>query len=112
LLNEILTEKKVNFFLSRIEKNFPNFIAGVITDRHGFILGTKIPLNFHIKENIMALSAITNRKNFFNNSEFLRVKRNLDKSKNFKLFILLNKSNNELSRFKSLKSIIEEQELF
>jgi len=39
--NSIINESEVKYFLYRIEKNFPNFVAGVITDRHGFPVASK-----------------------------------------------------------------------
>ena len=38
ILENLINESEVKYFLYRIEKNFPNFVAGVITDRHGFPL--------------------------------------------------------------------------
>jgi len=112
VVEDILNEAKINNFLSDIESIFPNFVAGIITDRHGFTIGTKMPPNFHIQEIKMALYAITNNNNYIQDSRLVKVKRNLDKSRNFKLLLLLEKSNNYMNRFEKLKNIIENQSLF
>ena len=112
MVEDILNEEQINNFLSNIECIFPNFVAGIITDRHGFTIGMKKPPNFHIHETNMALYAITSKKNYIEDSRFLKIKRNLDKSRNFKLLLLLEKSNNYVNRFKKLRNIIETQSLF
>ena len=111
-MENIIEENELNYFLYEIERTFPNFVAGIITDRHGFLLASKIPQNFHIHENQLALSAIAGNRDFIEDSRFLKVKRDLDKSKNIKLFLLLEKSTNYINRFKSLKGIIDMQNLF
>lgn len=111
-LEYILNEQDVNFLLTEIERNFPNFVAGIITDRHGFPLAAKTPPNFHIHESILALSAIEEKRDFIKDSSFIQVKRNLDKSENFKLFLLLHKSKKLVHRFKKLKDIIKKQVIF
>lgn len=106
-----MSEQDVNYFLKEIENNFPNFVAGVITDRHGFPIASNIPINFHINERELALSAISGDHDYINDSRLIKVKRNLDKAKNIKLLFLL-KSNGYINRFKNLKEIIERQNLF
>ena len=111
-MENIIKENEINYFFSEIERIFPNFIAGVITDRHGFPIASKIPRNFHIHENELALSAIAGNRDFIKDPRFLKVKRNLDKSNNIKLFLLLEKSTNYINRFKTLKGIVDTQGLF
>ena len=106
-----MSEQDINYFLNEIENNFPNFVAGVITDRHGFPLASKIPVNFHINEKELALLAISGGQDFINDSRLIKVKRNLDKAKNIKLLFLL-KSKGYINHFKNLKEIIERQNLF
>ncbi|TXT58465.1 MAG: hypothetical protein BAJALOKI2v1_360011 [Promethearchaeota archaeon] len=108
----IVNKSQVDNFLARIEENFPNFIAGIITDRHGFPIASKIPETFPIQENTLALSAISKKRNFFDDSNYIRVERNLNKSKNIKMFLLLEKKYKYIHRFKQLKNIIMNQNLF
>lgn len=110
-MGSILSEQDVNYFLKEIENNFPNFVAGVITDRHGFPIASKIPENFHINETELALSAISAEKDFINDSKLIKVKRDLDKAKNIKLLFLL-KSKGYINHFKNLKKIIARQKFF
>ncbi len=112
ILENLINESEVKYFLYRIEKNFPNFVAGIITDRHGFPVASKISNKLWILENTLALSAITKNKEFIEDSKLVQIKRDLDKSKNYKLLILLERSKAYKSRLKPLKSLIKSQELF
>ena len=112
ILDNLINESEVKYFLYRIEKNFPNFVAGIITDRHGFPVASKISNKLWILENTLALSAITKNKVFIEDSKLVQIKRDLDKSKNYKLLILLQKSKEYKSRLKPLKSLIKSQHLF
>ena len=109
---KILKEQEVNGFLNEVKMNFPNFVAGIITDKHGFPIASKIPKNFHIQENKLALSAITNNRDFIKDTEFIQINRILDKSENIKLLVLLQKSSSYTSQFKNLSEIIKTQNPF
>ncbi|MFW9880260.1 MAG: hypothetical protein ACFFG0_44875 [Candidatus Thorarchaeota archaeon] len=111
-MGNILNQDEVNYFLYRIEKNFPNFVAGIITDRHGFPIGSKISKKLWVLENTLALSAITKKGDFIEDSKLIQIKRDLDKNKNYKLLILLEKSRDYKSGLKPLKNLIRTQELF
>ena len=111
-MDNLINENEVNYFLYRIEKNFPNFVAGIITDKHGFPVASKISKKLWILENTLALSAITKNKEFIQDSQLVQIKKDLDKSKNYKLLVLLEKSKDYKSRMKPLKSLIKSQELF
>ena len=111
-MDDLLNQSEVNYFLHRIEKNFPNFVAGIITDKHGFAVASKISKKLWILENTLALSAIVKKGDFIEDSSLIKIKKNLDKSKNFKLLILLEKSKDYKSRLKPLKSLIKTQNLF
>lgn len=112
-MGDILNQNEVNYFLYRIEKNFPNFVAGIITDSHGFPVASKISKKLWILENTLALSAITKKnRDFIEDSKLVQIKKDLDKSKNYRLLILLEKSKDYKSRLKPLKSLIKSQDLF
>lgn len=111
LINQI----EVNYFLHRIKKHFPNFVAGVITDQNGFPIGSNISKRLWIHENTLALWAVSkNRENkeLIKDPNLVQLKFDIDKDKKFKLFILLEKSKSYKSRVKPLKDIIKNQELF
>lgn len=111
-MDNLINQSEVNYFLYRIEKAFPNFVAGVITDKHGFPVASKISKKLWILENTLALSAITKNRGFIEDSKLVQIKRDLDKSKNYKLLILLEKSKDYKSRLKPLKNLIKSQGLF
>ncbi|MFX1327287.1 MAG: hypothetical protein ACFE91_03980 [Promethearchaeota archaeon] len=111
-MDNLINESEVNYFLYRIEKNFPNFVAGIITDKHGFPVASKISKNLWILENTLALSAITKNREFIQDSKLIQIKKDLDKSKNYKLLILLEKSKDYRNRLRPLKNLIKSQELF
>ena len=110
-LESVLREQDINYFLTEIKNAFPNFIAGVITDNNGFPIGSRID-KIQIQEDDLALFAIAGRRAFIEDSGYIKVWRNLDKSKNIKLFLLLQKSNKYIHRFKDLNKILETQGLF
>ena len=110
--NTIINESEVKYFLYRIEKNFPNFVAGVITDRHGFPVASKISKKLWILENTLALSAITKNRDYIEDNKLVQIKKDLDKAKNYKLLILLEKTKDYKSRMKPLKDLLKSQELF
>lgn len=112
-MESILKEQDINIFLNKIERNFPNFVAGIITDKHGFPLASKIPKNFGIPETELALSAITTEeRGFIKDRNFLKVKRNLGDSNDIVLFLLLQKTNKYANRFKILNEIVKNQTFF
>jgi hypothetical protein len=111
-VEKIINQLEVNNFLSQIEGNFPNFVAGVVCDNDGFMIGAKVPKNFHIHENALALSAISGNRDFINDPRLMKVKRDLSSKENIKLFVLLEKSNRYINRFKELNEIIDQQNLF
>ncbi|GAG85006.1 unnamed protein product [marine sediment metagenome] len=109
---KMLKQGDVNSFLSRVEKTFPHFVAGVITDKHGFPVASKISKKLWVLENTLALSAITKNRDFLEDSKLVQIKRNLDKNKNYRLMILLEKSKDHKNRLKPLKTLIKTQKLF
>ncbi len=111
-MDNLINESEVKYFLYRIEKNFPNFVAGIITDKHGFPVASKISKKLWILENTLALSAIAKKGDFIEDPRLVQIKRDLDKSKNYKLLILLEKSKEYKSRMKPLKVLIKGQDLF
>ena len=111
-MDDLINQNDVNYFLHKIEKNFPNFVAGVITDKHGFTVASKISKKLWVLENTLALSAIVKKEDFIEDSNLIKIKKDLDKSKNYKLLVLLEKSKAYKRRMKPLKSLIKSQELF
>ena len=111
-MGNLLKQEEINYFLYKIEKNFPNFVAGIITDSHGFPVGSKISKKLWVLENTLALSAIAKKGNFIEDPNLIQIKRDLDKSKNYKLLILLEKTKDYKNRLKPLKNLIKSQELF
>ncbi|MFX0008068.1 MAG: hypothetical protein ACFFA7_03595 [Promethearchaeota archaeon] len=111
-MDKLINQSEVNYFLYRIEKNFPSFVAGVITDRHGFPIASKISKKLWVLENTLALSAIVKKGGFIEDPHLVQIKRDLDKTKNYKLLVLLDKSKEYKSRLRPLKGLIKSQELF
>ena len=44
--NRLINQVEDNYFLQRIKNNFPNFVAGVITDKNGCPIGSEISKRF------------------------------------------------------------------
>jgi hypothetical protein len=113
--NRLINQIEVNYFLHQIKKNFPKFVAGVITDKNGFPIGSEISKRLWIHENKLALWAISNskeNKDLINDPNLVQLKFDIDKGKKYKLFILLEKSKYNKSGVKPLKTLIRTQELF
>ncbi len=113
--SNLINQGEVNYFLHRIKKNFPNFVAGVITDKNGFAIGSDISKRLWIHENKLALWAISktkDNKDVIKDPNLVQLKFDIDKGKKFKLFILLEKSKYNKNGVKPLKHIIRAQELF
>ncbi|MFX1338394.1 MAG: hypothetical protein ACFFDK_07280 [Promethearchaeota archaeon] len=111
-MEKLIKQSDVNYFLSEIEQIFPNFVAGVLCDHHGFPIASRIPQNFHIQENVLALSAISNKRDFIKEKSYLKIKSDIDTSKDIKLLLLLEKPNNNMNCYKRLKKFIKTQSLF
>ena len=113
--SRLINQVEVNYFLHKIKMSFPNFVAGVITDKNGFTIGANISKRLWIHENKLALWAISKNKEnkeVINDPNLVSLKFDIDKEKNFKLFILLEKSKYIKSGKVELKNLIRAQELF
>ncbi len=113
--NRLINQMEVNYFLHQIKINFPNFVAGVITDKNGFTIGADISKRLWIHENKLAMWAISKNKQnkeVINDPNLVSLKFDIDKGKNYKLFILLEKSKFNRSGKVGLKNLIRAQELF
>ena len=111
-MKSILSQNQVSQFLTKITQTFPNFIAGIITDKHGFPIASKLPDTFPYDENIFALEAISSKKSFINHSKYVKVKRSLNNDKTIRLLLILRKPNIHVYAYKDLKNIIKRQALF
>ena len=117
-MKPIISETEVSYFLYQISKKFPNsFVAGVICDKHGFLLTSpRKGRDFRnsLPENELALLAIARKQELKKDSRFLGVQKDLNKSENIKLLLLLDKDNSKKSktRFKELNALISTQTLF
>jgi len=110
---KLINQTEVNYFLYRVKKNFPNFVAGVITDRNGFPIGSQISKRLWVHENTLALWAVSKNKELvIREPNLVQLKFDIDKSKKYKLFILIEKSKNHKAKMKVLKKIIKSQKLF
>lgn len=111
-MEKIIRQSEVNYFLLEIERIFPNFVAGILFDRNGFPIGSKIPHNFPIRENALALLAFSTNECFLDERKYLKIIKDLDRSKNIKLLLLLEKSKRKSTRLKKLKKLIKTQSIF
>ena len=117
-MKPIISETEVNYFLYEVSKKFPNsFLAGVICDKHGFLLagarkGGKSKIQ--MQENDLAMLAIARKRELKKDSRFFGVQKDLNKSEEIKLLVLLDKDNSKKKKtqFKELNSLISTQTLF
>ncbi len=114
---KLLSENEVDYFLYNISKKFSDqFYAGVICDKDGFILSSKIPKNEpkNLIENKLALMAISDRKSKSFDQNHIKLIKDLNKEKTIKLLLLLKKKkNSKLSiQNKIIDKILSLQTLF
>ena len=107
----IISQEMVDSFLGKIKNNFPNFVAGILTDEHGFPIASKIPKNANIKEDHLALSAIS-ESDFIDFSKYQKVVKEIGKKEKVKLLVILEKSARYLHKFKDFNNIIKKQSPF
>jgi len=114
----IISETEVSYFLYEVSKRFPNsFLAGVICDKHGFLLAgarKARKAQIQMQENELAMLAIAHKQELKNDSRFVGVQKTLNNSEDIRLLLLLDKENSKRmsNRFKELKSLISRQTLF
>ena len=109
----LVKQTEVNYFLHRIKKTFPNFVAGVITDRNGFPIGADISKRLWVHENTLALSAVAKNREFsIKDPNLIQLKFDIDRGKRYRLFLLLERSKKYKEGIKYLKKIIKSQKLF
>ena len=111
-MEKLIKQSEVNYFLMEIERMLPNFVAGILCDRNGFPIASKIPHDFPIRENILALLAFSSNRCFLDEQKYLKIIKDLDRSKNIKLLLLLEKSNRNFTHLKKLKKLIKTQRIF
>ena len=101
---ELISKPQLDTFFKEINNCFPNFVAGCIADRHGFPVASKIDNGKELSEELLAVSAISDRE-LLDLSDYHKVVRSLDT--NVKLIVLLEKSWKNLYRFKLFDQIVE-----
>jgi hypothetical protein len=101
----LVSARQLETFMNDIKSLFPTYVAGVICDRHGFPIASRID-HPQIDEETLALSAISDRKLLdMDMNEYHKVVRPL--SMDTKLMVLLKKSGDNLHRFKQFKNMVE-----
>jgi hypothetical protein len=101
---ELISKPQLDTFFQELSDCFPNMVAGCISDRHGFPVASKINQNKQLDEELLAVSAISDRE-LLDLSDYHKVVRSLDA--NVKLIVLLEKSWKNLYRFKLFDQIVE-----
>ncbi|TFF97270.1 MAG: hypothetical protein EU547_04795 [Promethearchaeota archaeon] len=105
-MKKIISQIEAARFLNKVTENFPNFLAGIITDKHGFPIASKIPKNFPYKENLLALEAVARKRSFIKQSNYIKVKRFLNDGKTVRMLLLLRKPNKYVYAYKKLNKIL------
>jgi len=105
-MKKIISQKEASTFLNKVTQNFPNFIAGIITDKHGFPIASKIPKDFPYEENILALEAVAKKRSFIKRSQYVKVRRFLNNKKTVNMLLLLRKPNKYVYAYKKLNKVL------
>ncbi len=112
MVDRIIKQSEVDSFLIRIKNIFPNCIAGIICDHHGFPISSQIADKVNMKENELALLAISNRISLNKKLKISKIKLDLDEEKKIKLLLLIEGTNKNLCGIADLRNIVKNQLIF
>ncbi len=104
-MKDLVSEDNLNVFIQKIHQVFPNLVAGVIADKHGLPIASKIHPQLNTNEQMLSLEAVAEGRRIVNVEPYQKVVRRL--SENVNLMMLLQKSHQNLHRFKELNRILE-----
>ena len=100
--HDLVNEQMLAHFSSKIKACFPTFVASVVTDLDGFPIHADVQNKFD--ENLLALSAVVNKRRIIDTSSYHRLVRPLNK--NTKLLVLLEKSRENYANVGQFEEII------
>ncbi|MHA1725400.1 MAG: hypothetical protein ACTSXH_11230 [Promethearchaeota archaeon] len=112
MVDKIIKQSEVDSFLIRIKNIFPNCIAGIICDHHGFPISSQITDKVKMKENELALLAISNRNTLNKKLKISKIKLDLDAEKKIKLLLLIKGPKRSLHGMADLRKIVKNQIMF
>ena len=98
----LVSKQMLDSFTKKIKNIFPTFVATVVTDKHGFPMHSEI-LN-SLDENLLALSAVVNKRKIIDLSDYHSLIRPL--SKNVKILLLLEKSWENYKKYYEFENIL------
>jgi hypothetical protein len=101
-MSNLVNSQMLEQFMGEVKQIFPSMIAGVIADRHGLVMHSKIE-SPKLDEEMLAVSAITDRP-ILDLSDYHKVVRPL--GMNARIMVLLEKSYSNLHRFKQFNEVL------
>ena len=105
---EFVNEKGMNEFINKCHSIFPTMVAGVLTDRHGFPIASKIHPKLegmNVDEQLLCLEAVAEgKRTIVDTSNYHKIVKSL--SRNVNLMLLLDKTYANLHRFKQFKAFL------
>ncbi|MHA1767730.1 MAG: hypothetical protein ACTSVK_15910 [Promethearchaeota archaeon] len=101
----LINEEILKNFTKKIRNCFPNYVAAVISDYNGLCVHSEIENS--LDENLLALSAICENRNFIDLSNYQKLIRPL--SNKIKMLVLLKKSWKNKLLIKNFDEIVEKE---
>jgi hypothetical protein len=107
-MNEFLDRRSLETFICEASDAFPKCLGGVLVDKHGFVISSKIQSR-EFDENELALQAISNRK-IVDMKNYIPVIKDLDE--NNRLMLIIERDNKNLSSYRKLNQVLRERNPF
>ena len=101
----LISEQILQNFTEKIQDCFPNYAGSIICDYNGFMIHSEI--NNSLDENLLALTAICENRNFMDLSNYQKLIRPL--SNKIKMLVLLKKSWKNQFGMKNFNEILEKE---
>ena len=113
----VISNTQADYFLYEVEKKLSShYHAGIICDKDGFIISSRIPKknSQQLRASEIALTAIADKKKKEKNSEYVEVIRDLDDNSNVLLVLLLKRDRYDriLNQYRELNKILTLQDIF
>jgi hypothetical protein len=107
-MSSLVDSRMLSNFITEIKNVFPSMVAGVIADKHGFLMHSEWNQmkTRKLDEELLALSAVSNRR-LLDLSNYQKVVRPL--GMNAKLLVLLEKTNVNLHKFKQFNQVVKDK---
>ncbi len=104
VMTHLVNAQMLNSFIDKIHKACPTMIAGVIADKHGLPMASKIHPQMPVSEQLLSLEAVAEGRTIVNTKGLEKIVHSL--SGDVKLMMLLQRSGSNVQRMRDLHEVI------